>query len=317
MFNLLKISVTLCAAALLLPAQGRVARPGTVNYAEGQVTANGQTIGAKQIGSTEVAPGQLLETQDGKAEMLLTPGVFLRLGDHSAVRMVSPSLTDTRVELVRGTAMLEAAQVEKENHLDVMTGGANTLIQKHGIYSFKANQPMVAVYEGEAEVQQNDHTTELHKGKELAVGVANAGLKPQKFDVKQSEENDPLYSWSKLRSEYVAEANMSLAQTVVVSNPSWWYGGGWYWNPYFDSFAFMPGAGYMYSPFGFGFYSPAYWGGYIAPYYGFGRYPIRPGFRGFTRSSAVAPAFRGGAVAGPSFRSFGGGGGGMRMGGRR
>jgi hypothetical protein len=336
MRNLLKttcrVAGTLLGAALMVSAQGqaRIARPGTINYAEGTVSVDGQSIGQKQIGNVEVAPGQVLETRDGKAEMLLTPGVFLRLSDHSAVKMVSPSLTDTRVELLQGSAMLEAAQVEKENHLDVMDHGATAWIQKRGVYSFKANQPMVAVYEGEAQVQENDRTTEVHKGKEVALGPDNLKLKTQSFNVKQSEQNDPLYAWSKLRSEYVAEANMSLAQTVVVANPGWWYGTGWYWNPYFDSWAFMPGAGFLYSPFGWGFYSPAYWGVYYAPYYGFGRYALYPGrVRAFTPATAfrTAPAFRSGAgfrsaapafrSAAPAVRSFGGFGGGMRMGGGR
>jgi hypothetical protein len=318
-----RVAGALFAAALLLPAQGRIARPGTVNYTEGQVSLNGQSIGAKQLGSTEVAVGQVLETRDGRAEMLLTPGVFLRLSDHSAVRMIAASLTDTRVELVRGSAMVEAAQVEKENHLDVLDGGAHTVIQKHGVYSFRAERPTVAVYEGAVQVQQNDRTAELHKGKEVAVGAANPELKVEKFNVKESEANDPLYAWSKLRSEYVAQANMSLAQTVVVSRPGWWGGTGWYWNPYFDSWAFMPGGGFLYSPFGFGFYSPAYWGSYYAPYYRFGRYPIFPGrvpaitsgtaiprtsVRPMTASPTLrAPIGRTGPVAAPAVRSFGGG----------
>ena len=33
--------------------------------------------------------------------------------------MVSPSLTDTRVELVRGRALLEVDLLERENHLQV------------------------------------------------------------------------------------------------------------------------------------------------------------------------------------------------------
>ena len=45
------------AAGTLLMAQGRVARPGTVNYAEGQVSLNGHAVGASQIGSAEAAPG--------------------------------------------------------------------------------------------------------------------------------------------------------------------------------------------------------------------------------------------------------------------
>src|SRR3954452_2011975 len=92
---------TLFAAALLASASGAVARPGTVNYAEGQVTLDGQSIGAKGLGSTEVSPGHVLQTDRGKAEMLLTPGAFLRLGENSSVRMVSPSLTETRVELLK------------------------------------------------------------------------------------------------------------------------------------------------------------------------------------------------------------------------
>ncbi|HWD00285.1 MAG TPA: FecR domain-containing protein [Candidatus Sulfopaludibacter sp.] len=280
---------------------------------------NGQTVGSRQLGSTEVAVGQVLETQDGKAEMLLTPGVFLRLSDHSAVRMISPSLTDTRVELLRGSAMVEAAEVKKENRLDVIDHGANTVIEKHGIYAFKANQPTVAVFEGEAQVQQDDRTLKVKKGKESDL----AQMSVEKFDVKSAEANDPLYSWSKLRSEYVAEANMSLAQTVVVGNPGWWYGTGWYWNPYFSSFAFMPGSGYLDSPFGFGFYSPAFWGSYYAPYYGFGRRPILPGHLGAFRGTTV-PAFRGTTApafrSAPAARSFGGGmrmGGGGHIGGRR
>jgi hypothetical protein len=325
MVNLLKtsgrIAGTLFAAALLLSAQGRIARPGTVNYTEGQVTLNGQTIGSQQLGNTEVAPGEVLQTQDGKAEMLLTPGVFLRLSDHSAVKMISPSLTDTRVELLRGSAMVEAAQVQKENHLDVIDHGANTVIEKHGIYSFKANQPTVAVFEGEAQVQQDDRVTKLKKGKELALD--NPQLKVEKFNVKDAEANDPLYSWSKLRSGYIADANMSLAQTVVVGNPGWWYGTGWYWNPYFSSWAFMPGSGYLYSPFGFGFYSPAYWGSYYAPYYGYGAGVYRGG--GVYRGSGVvrgsrAPVFRAPATSplGRTFgspRAVGGMSGGARMGG--
>src|ERR1700691_28951 len=60
--------------------QGRFPQPGTVNYVEGQVNLDGQSIAEKAIGSTVVGPGHLLQTGSGKVEMLLTPGVFVRLG---------------------------------------------------------------------------------------------------------------------------------------------------------------------------------------------------------------------------------------------
>jgi hypothetical protein len=304
MLNLLKASSrlagTLFAAGLVAMAQGGMPQPGAINYTEGQVSINGQAIhGAR---NTALQPGQILQTQDGKAEMLLTPGVFLRLNNHSQARLASSSITDTRVELLQGEAMVEAAQVEPANNLTIADAGYITQIDKRGIYEFNADTPKVMVYDGEVTVHNGDRNVNVKKGHELALVATNEKLKTQGFDANNV---DSLYSWSRLRSEYMAEANMSSAQTILVSNPSWFYGTGWYWNPYFSSWAFVPGGGYFYSPFGFGFYSPAYWGvygrGIIARgYYGGGYYGgFRPGF-------AAAPmVMRGGGFGGGAH--FGGG----------
>lgn len=286
MVKLLKTSVAVSAglflAATLAPAQtqGRMGQVGTINYIEGQVSVAGRKLAAKDSGKAVVETGEVLQTNDGKAEMLLTPGVLLRLDSNSAVKMISPSLTKTTVELDRGKAMLEAEQVEKENNIDVVDHGASTVIEKHGIYEFNADHPMVAVYDGKAQVREDDRTNEAGKGKEIAL-ANNPELRTQKFDRHQE---DDLYAWSKLRSEYVSEANMASAQTIVLNSPGWWYGTGWYWNPWFDSWAFVPGEGFLYSPFGFGFYSPAYWS-YYAPFY------YRPGF-GFSHRAGFDRAGR-------------------------
>jgi len=295
-----RVAGVMFATACLAMGQAEMANPGTVNFVEGQATIAGRPIGTTQKGKAVVGAGQVLETQNGKAEMLLTPGVFVRLDDHSAVRMISPSIVDTRVELLRGQAMLEAAQVQKENHLAVADGGVNTLIQKPGIYEFRATQPTVMVYDGRAEVVQNDKTIDLGKGKELVMGQQ----KPQKFDRESAEASDNLYAFSKLRSEYVSEANMSLAQNFVGGGLGW-YGPGWYWDPYFTSWAFMPGAGFLYSPFGYGwgYYSPAYWGMW-GGYRGFGGY--YRGFGGY-RGGYVGHGFVGRASGGYGGH-FGGGG---------
>jgi hypothetical protein len=313
MLSLLKASSrlagTLFAAGLVAAAQGGMAQPGTINYTEGQVSINGQAIRAAR--NTTLQPGQMLQTQDGKAEMLMTPGVFLRLNNHSQARLVSASITDTRIELLQGEAMVEAAQVEMANNLSIADAGYVTQIDKRGIYEFNADAPRVAVYGGEATVNANGHSVNVKKGHQVALVAQNEKLKTQSFDINNA---DSLYSWSRLRSEYMAEANMSSAQTILVSNPGWFGGTGWYWNPYFSSWAFVPGGGYFYSPFGFGFYSPAYWGVYGPAIIGRGYWgrgyggAIRPGF------VAASPAFRG-AVA-PHF-SGGGFGGGHFGGGRR
>src|SRR6516162_5828324 len=76
--------------------------PGTVNYVEGQVSLNGQALQAQSAGSpagSVVEPGQTLTTTNGKVEVLLTPGVFLRLGDNSQARMLTNGLADVEVAL--------------------------------------------------------------------------------------------------------------------------------------------------------------------------------------------------------------------------
>jgi len=288
--TLVLLAGTLWAAGSLLAAPGvSIARPGTVNYAEGAVTVAGQTIGSRQLGQTVVAPGQVISTTDGKAEVLLTPGVLLRLSDHSSARMVSPSITDTRMELLNGQAMIEADNVQKENRIDLVDHGVDTIIEKKGIYRFTADPASVAVFDGKVKVLQNDRGTEVGKGKELALAT---DVKPHSFD---RDQTDGLYAWSKLRSSYMAEANYASAQTVVVGGPGW-YGAGWYWNPWYRTYAFLPGDGFLYSPFGFGFYSPVY-------FYRTGFYPYRPVFRGpvvvrppasgFVHGGAIRPLGRG------------------------
>ena len=86
---------------------------------------------------------------------------------------------------------------------------------------------------------------------------------------------------------------------VDAGYPYGW-GLGWYWNPWFDSWAFVPGAGYWGSPFGWGFYSPTYWRGYAqARYYG------RPGLGGDVEVSLPLRIW---------WRIYGGFGGGFRGG---
>src|SRR4029077_9851569 len=100
----------------LSTANSRSARPGTVNYVEGQVSLDSQPLDEKSVGSTEVDAGQSLTTENGKAEVLLTPGVFLRLGSESSVRMISSSLIDTQIELSHGKAMVEVDQIYPQNN---------------------------------------------------------------------------------------------------------------------------------------------------------------------------------------------------------
>ena len=247
-------------ALLSVPAwsdtDNRQAVPGTLNYVEGQASIGDQALDSKAIGEAQLGNGQVLETKNGKAEILLTPGVYLRLGSNSSAKMVSNSLTNTEVMVNSGQAMLEVDQLYKENNLRISQPGADTRIVKTGLYDFDAGNQSVRVFDGKAVVAANDHETTLKKNRELALN--NAAVQATEFNKKAVTQGDDLYRWSSLRSQYLSEANVSMAQLYFVNGwygPGWW-GPGWYWNPWFAGFTFLPGNGFFYSPFGWGFYSP-------------------------------------------------------------
>jgi uncharacterized membrane protein YgcG len=267
-------TATLSASAWATGTNASTAVPGTLNYVEGQVSMGGQTLDSKSIGSTQLQAGQSLTTGIGKAEVLLTPGVFLRVGDNSAVQMISPGITNTMVAVNRGDAMLEVEQILPQNDIRVTEDGANTQILKTGLYDFNSNPGWVRVFDGQAVVQDAGRQVKVKAGHEVDV-ASDGSLTAHKFDRKANEEAD-LYRWSSLRSAYEAEANVNAAGIYAESGwgpwgPGWW-GAGWYWDPWYDGFAFIPGDGIFYSPFGWGFYSP--WWVYDAPFlgYGYGRF---------------------------------------------
>jgi hypothetical protein len=320
MFRHYKALLGMLAASALLAIPATAASsaiPGTLNYVEGQVAVAGQTVTSHSVGSVQLEPNQVLETGQGRAELLLTPGVFLRVGDNSAVRLISPGLADTRVEVLRGQAIVEVAELFKDNNLWVMMNGASTRLEKEGLYAFNATSSgLVQVFDGQATVEQADRHMDLKKGHQLAFG---GPWKATHFDPNSQAAQDPLYAWSNLRSEYEAEASMQSARTVFVGGGSYWDGPGWYWNPYWDMYGFIPGDGIWYSPFGWPFYSPWAYG------YGFGFGGYGRGFfaaRGhghiaggalasgghFASSGRMGGGFGGRGFAGGMHGGFGGGG---------
>ncbi len=241
------------------------ARPGTLNYVEGQAFLGTQSLDAKSIGTVEVDAGETLSTENGKAEILLTPGVFFRLGDQSSATMISSGLTDTRMSLDEGEALVEVTEIHPENDLRIKEDGKSTELLKVGLYDFNENLRVVRVLDGEAVVEEGDRSIKVKSGHMIDFGAKQA-IKAQKFDKKELEAED-LYRWTSLRSGYLAEANADYAPTYS-SGGFGWFGDGWYWDPWFDAYTFIPGDGIFCSPFGWGFYSP--WYAYASPFYGSG-----------------------------------------------
>jgi hypothetical protein len=317
-----QVIVGLLAAASLSAAQTGFATPaqaqppampppGAVNYIEGQVSVDGQSL-AQATRPTVLQPNQTINTGQGYAEVLLTPGTFLRIGPNSEARLITAGLADTKIALTRGSAMIEADQVVKGANIAVVINGATTQIEEHGLYDFDANQQTVKVLDGKAKVFEANRSTTLKKADEVLL-ASQKPLKKHDFSV-QTAENDPLYVWSNVRSQQEAAANVNLAQSVAANGG--WYGPGWYWDPYWNFWAFMPGWGALYSPFGWGFYSPGfiwaapgYYGHFGYGHFGYGRFG-----HGYVARGYAHPGMSGFHAAGGFHGAFGGfhGGGGHR-----
>ncbi|HZQ54308.1 MAG TPA: hypothetical protein VFB14_19055 [Bryobacteraceae bacterium] len=222
------------------------ARPGRVNYFEGDAFLNQQRLTREMLGKPFLNPNDTVSTYNGKAEILLTPGVFLRIGDNSEVQAKALSLIDVQIELHRGEAMIEVDQLTKDNSIRMFVDGSSALIKKPGLYRFIATQPAsMAVISGKLEVSDNGRNIGLGKGNEVLLAQS-----PQKQHFDRKKEDD-LYAWSNERAEYNSAASYQTAQTALTAANS----PGWLWNDTFTSWAWVPGADLaFFSPFGYGFF---------------------------------------------------------------
>jgi hypothetical protein len=304
------LTFILSLATLSATAFGQRANPvspGTLNYVEGQASIEGRPLSPQSVGKATLEAGQVLATANGNAEILLTPGIFLRLGNDSTVQMVSTDLTHTEVKLEQGRANVEVDQIYPQNTILVDLKNGQTQLLKNGLYAFDAGNATVRVFDGKAAVypganpQANVKPIDLKGGHQLALN--GELLKTQGFNKDQAK-TDPLYKWSSLRSNYLGEANLNLAEEYAG------YSGfypGWYWAGGPFGYTWLPGDGLFWSPFGYGFYSPYYirGGGFI--YGGYGR--------GFYGRGGYAGGYRGGVARAEGGGFHGGGGGGFHGGG--
>jgi hypothetical protein len=227
------------------------AHSGVVQYVEGTAFLNDNPVEPKAGQFPDVKENQIFRTEQGQAEILLTPGVFLRLGQDSSIRMASNKLSDTRVEVLGGSAMVECDDLAKDNAIMLLYKANSILLVKRGLYRVDSVPGVFKVYDGEAIVKGESGQVTLHKGKQT---LLNGALMAENFDVKADDE---LYRWSDRRSGYLAKANISSATSLSSSYAGYGYGwSGWQFNPMFGLYTFVPYDGYMFSPFGYGFWSP-------------------------------------------------------------
>lgn len=229
------------------------ARAGLIHYIEGRVVIDQQRVQMKRNEFHNMEEGGTLETRRGRAEILLNPGTFLRLPEQSSFRLVSADLTDTRLAVLSGKALIEVDDLRDDNSIIVEFKNQEVQIRKNGLYHLDTQEPgRLRVYDGEAwvgadfSVEDPDYV-KVKKGRQVDFGATI--VEADKFD---RDETDELYRWSSRRARYISRANAASATTLRRRRNS-----GWIFNPFYGMYSFVPAAGYGYSPFGLTIYSPA------------------------------------------------------------
>jgi hypothetical protein len=190
----------LCGTAVVAQPRTVSARAGTITYQQGRVFLDDKrvygTYGLKP--PLQMKNGQQLRVDNGRVELLLGSGVYLRMLGASSIRMQENQLSDTRV-LVEGSAVIEVAGMNKGAQLHVICGESITELKRDGTYRFDAPVQTAAgklrIYGGDAEVERDGVTVKAKGGQ--AVGLAGRP-EPSRFDLKDT---DPLQTWAAQRSQ--------------------------------------------------------------------------------------------------------------------
>jgi hypothetical protein len=277
---LMAVSAAVCSAQNVTSAHS-----GTLHYFEGDVSVDNTPIQSKAGRFSEIKEQSVLHTAQGRAEVLLTPGVFLRVGENSALKMLDNRLVSTRVEILSGTVILESDDPQmsiKDSPVTLIYGNYAIQLVKHGLVEIRSDPSQIKVYKGEAVVDStngdstsagaaNEHAT-VREGRLLPFSAA---LVTERFNDKIG---DDLYLWARDRSQSLSAANMSSALSLNSNGSAYGNGyvggsgsgpgnwtGGWYFNPYFNVYTFVPAGGTFWNPWGYGFFSPATISSYYTP----------------------------------------------------
>ena len=266
LLSLALISVCAVAAAAQTPnRESRFisAKAGAVNFVAGKVAFKraSETEWFRLSTNDDLKSGDVVKTSgDGRAEVLLNPGSYLRLGENSEFELVDASLDDLRLSLTSGSVVVEATGYsDLDLSITVETPRASVRIVRSGIYRLDvlpSGVTEVAVHKGRVYIGEPEL---LVKGGKVVRAGAGGGLEVAKLDKK---DRDALDLWSRERGKELAKLNEKLSRrnaNTLLSNMSlsmfpnrFSSTGVWFYNSLSGCYTFLPFGGYSYwrSPYG-------------------------------------------------------------------
>ena len=181
-------------------------------------------------GLTNVKPMQMVEANvpvrtgpTGFAELLLTPGAYLRLGSNAEVVLDNTGLTSVALHVNAGEAIIEVVEITGETPIRVTTGQTSVNLRDPGIFRFRDG--VATVIEGKFETA-TEPPVPYRKGWEVTYNINYRARKTSQAQTVSAVA--ALDTYSDQRSALMARANATLAPTISQStatygNPYWLY----------------------------------------------------------------------------------------------
>jgi hypothetical protein len=285
------------------------ARAGGVNAVTGRATmrAHGNSEWQLLTIKEDLETGDAVRTdRDGRVEMLLNPGSYMRVGENSEFELADNSLSNLEVRLVKGTAIVEVTGADDEElFIGITTPHARMSIVRRGLYRVSVvpgNTTELIVRKGR--VMLEDSHTKVKGGNKVI--FSNSTFSVAKLEKADKDDTEALNVWSKERAQTLAKANSRISgQTLSAfasrlgegwSNPyRWGRSGLWFFNNDIGCYTLLPLRYGWGSPYGRS-YSRffGYWPGsnYGRPTFGAGGHPRPSGVDNGNRPVASQPAER-------------------------
>jgi hypothetical protein len=233
----------------------RSTRSGLLYFFDGYVFIEEQQLQQRFGRFQEIGEGSVLRTELGRAEVLLTPGVFLRVAENSAIRMLSNNLSDTRIELLRGSAIVEVSH-EAANPPDTLIyKNWQVRVPQDSVVRIDSEPAQLRVLSGSAEVSAEGTSGNMTVRRGDVLPFAPA-LVAEHATIPAS---DAFNVWAMNRSSVVSEDNSIAAG--ITDDPDQFDTSGLALGG-FSNFpqTGIPSLGITY-PYGLSF-----WGAYQSPY---------------------------------------------------
>jgi hypothetical protein len=188
---------------------------GMINYGGGVFYIDQEKLQFPAARFREVPKGKSLRTDYGWVELQLGPWAFLWMGDLGVIRIDDPSLTDPRLSVERGSALIKIYPQNKHSKITIRSGEAVIEMKKPGLYRIDTGR--VRVYEGRAQIQLAGHAATVKQGR---TAVLDGSLKVSRSDIKQM---DGLHQRATFRSLVLARPILEAqnAEMLKQAKATW------------------------------------------------------------------------------------------------